>query len=227
MPSDKSHGRRLASGFLLFSAILFAVAVGALAPSAAATASALASEDLAQARSIGAEVDMRYRQLPGRRLEVTEATSMAVVETVTLASDWVAPPRVLTADNGIYFAICSAGATCPYPARRSAWPALALLPRRLALELALRTFRATSVSLVVVALPTGEPVWVVFERGDVLADVDARAMVDQALDASPTAGDATLRGLVDRLTRPRLFVPLPILPPPDHTVFAIRLLDPD
>ena len=48
--------------------------------------------------------------------------------------------RFIPAANGIWYAICPVGATCPYPAHRSARPAAALAPRRLALELALRTF---------------------------------------------------------------------------------------
>ena len=128
----------------------------------------------------------------------------------------------LTADNGIYFAICSARATCPYPARSAAWRVGTFLPRRQALELALRTFLETFVSLVVVALPTAEPVWVVFERGDLLANIDARAVLDQ-LAWHPAVIDPPLRELVGRLTRPRLFVPLPILPPPDDTIYAAPL----
>jgi hypothetical protein len=81
------------------------------------------------------------------------------------------------------------------------------------------------VSLVVVALPTAEPVWVVFERDDLFASIDTAAVVDQL--ARPAAViDRPLRELVGRLTRPRLFVPLPILPPPDGTIYAVRLFGP-
>jgi len=174
---------------------------------------------------IRAEVDARYRLVPGRKLAVTEATSTAVVESFTLLTDPFEPLRVVPADNGIYFAICSARAKCPYPARSAAWPAVAFLPRRQALELALRTFLETSVSLVVVALPTAEPVWVVFERDDLLANINAPAVIDQL--AGPAAAINTpLWELVGRLTRPRLFRPLPILPPPDDTIYAVRLFGP-
>jgi hypothetical protein len=37
------------------------------------------------------------------------------------------------------------------------------------------------------------------------------------------AVDQPLRQLVGRFTRPRLFVPLPILPPPDDTIYAVPL----
>ncbi len=193
---------------------------------------------------IRAEVDARYRLVPGRKLAVTEATSTAVVESFTLLTDPFEPLRVVPADNGIYFAICSARAKCPYPARSAAWPAVAFLPRRQALELALRTLLKTSVSLVVVALPTAQPVWVIFERDDLLANIDAPAVLDQL--AKPPAVidrplrdlvgqltrprlfliDRPLRDLVGQLTRPRLFLPIPILPPPRDTINAVSLFGP-
>lgn len=205
--------------------MLTAGAVAALPAPASATASALAPEALARARVIRAEVNGRYRLVPGRRLVVTEATSTGVVESLTLLTEPFELPRVVPADNGIYFAICSARAKCPYPVRSAAWPAVAFLPRRQALELALRTFLETSVSLVVVALPTAEPVWVVFERDDLLAKIDAPALLDQ-LASHPTVAETEFRDLVGRLTPPRLFRPLPILPPPRDTIYAVRLLGP-
>jgi hypothetical protein len=198
---------------------LAAGAVAGVPPSA--TASGLEPEALAQARVIRAEVNAGYRLVPGRKLVVTEATSTEVVKSLTLMTDWLEPPQVVPADNGIYFAICSARATCPYPVRSAAWPAAAFLPRREALELGLRTLVETSVSLVVVALPTSKPVWVVFQR-ELLATIDARAVLDQ-LSSHPAVLDSTLRELLLRLTRPRLFCPLPILPPLDDTIYAVQL----
>ena len=177
----------------------------------AQSAQAIEPETVVRAQSIGRELTSHYRRLPGRKLVVTGATSTGVVSSLTLMTDWL-EPRVVPADNGIYFAVCSARARCPYPARSAAWRAAALLPRRLALELALRTFAETSVALVVVALPTAEPVWVVFERSD-LAGGEA---VDGLL----------LPDVVDRLTRARLFRPLPILPPPTDTIYAEPLFAP-
>ncbi len=205
-------------------ATLAAGAVAALPAPASATTSALAPEALTHARVIRAETNVRYRLLPGRKLVVTEATTTGVVQSLTLVTDWL-EPRVVPADNGIYFAICSARASCPYPGRSAAWPAAAFLPRRQALELALRTFLETSVNLVVVALPTADPVWVVFEHDDLLANIDATAVLAQ-LTGNPALGDTELRDLVDRLTRPRLFSPLPILPPPDATIYAAPLFAP-
>jgi len=220
-----SGRRNLPRNLPLALASLAAFAVAASPAPASTTTSALAPETLARARVIRAEVNARYRLVPGRKLVVTEATTTGVVETLTLVTDWLEPPRVVPADNGIYFAICSVRAKCSYPARSAAWPVAAFLPRRQALELALRTFLETSASLVVVALPTADPVWVVFERDDLLANIDAPAVIDQ-LASNPAATETPLRELVRRLTRPRLFLPLPILPPPDDTIYAVHLFAP-
>jgi hypothetical protein len=198
--------------------------VAAVPAHASTSTQALEREVLAQARVIRADVDARYRVVPGRKLAVTEATTTGVVHSITLVTDWL-DWRVVPADNGIYYAICSARARCPYPGRSAAWPVESFLPCRQALELALRTFLETSASLVVVALPTKRPVWIVFEREELLTEIDARAALDQ-LEGDPAAIDRPLLELIDRLTRPRLFVPLPVLPPPDDTIYAVRLVIP-
>ena len=74
-------------------------------------------------------------------------------------------------------------------------------------------------------MPTAEPAWVVFERGDLLANIDAPALLDQ-LARDPAVIDTPLRECVDRLSRPRLFSPLPILPLPSDTIYAVRLFAP-
>lgn len=186
-----------------------------------ATAS-LEPDALERARVIRAEVDSRYGRLSGRKLMVTEATGTGVVQSLTLITNWLDVPHVVSADNGIYFAICPARAKCPYPARSAAWHAAAVLPRRQALELALRTFLETSATLVVVALPTAEPTWVVFQRDDLLARIDASSVLEQ-LAGQHAIVQTSLRDLVRTITRPRLFLPLPILPPPDHTIYAVQL----
>jgi hypothetical protein len=214
--------RNVPRTLLLALATVAAGAVAAFPPQASAITSALAPESLTRAREIRAEINARYRLMPGRKLVVTEATTTGVVERFTLVTDWLEPPRIVAADNGIYFAICSARATCPYPGRPAAWPAAAFLPRRQALELALRTFLETSVNLLVVALPTAEPAWIVFERDNLLANVNAPGLLDQ-LGHAPAVLDTSLQELVDRLTRPRLFLPLPILPSADGTFYAVRL----
>jgi hypothetical protein len=213
-PRERALARtiRLAWRFIFVVAVVAASATAVPTTAGASTAPApvFEPETLTRARTIRAELTARYGVYAGRRLVVTEATTTGVVPTLTLLTDWL-EPRVVPAVNGIYYATCSARARCPYPAR-SAWPPLAFLPRRLAVELALCTFEETSVALVVVALPTAEPVWVVFERND-LAGKEA---VDGLL----------LPDVVDRLTRARLFRPLPILPPPTDTIYAEPLFAP-
>jgi hypothetical protein len=210
---------RLRASRLLLLA-LAAGAVAVLAAPASAGSSALAPTTLTHARLIAGQVGARYRLLPGRKLAVTETTPLGVVDSLTLVTG--SELRVVPAADGIYFAICSLGVRCPYPLR-SAWPAAAPLPRRLALELALRTFVETRVSVVVVALPTAEPVWAVFEREQFLSDVDAPAALDELAAAPSLSSGLPLRALVDRLTLARLFRPLPLLPPPKDTLYAVRL----
>lgn len=216
-------------------ALAIAVAAGATGTSAAltlgtgaalseavpATTASLQPQTLVRAGEIRALVTTRYRVVPGRKLEVTEATSTAVVGSLTLVTE-SGEFRVVPAENGIYFAICPTRATCPYPARSASRLPNAFPPRRQALELAVRTFLDTSASLVVVALPTAQPVWVVFERDDLFATVDAQAVLAKLIPHTAVT-DTTLRELVDRLTRPRLFIPLPILPLPHGTIFAASL----
>lgn len=214
--------RRLGRALTLVLATLVVGGLAAIPAHPFSSASALEIEALTRAKVIRAEVTARYRQAPGRRLTVTEATSTGVVESITLISYWPEPWRVIPADNGIYFAICSVRAKCPYPARSAVWRVKAFLPRRMAMELAVRTLLETSVGLVVVALPTARPTWLVVERDDLLANIDAPTLLGRlALNAAVV--DKPLRQLVGRFTRPRLFVPLPILPPPDDTIYVARL----
>ena len=191
---------------------LVIAAVAAVPGHASLRASKTGGEALVRAQEIRAEVSARYRHVPGRKLVVAEATTTGVVESLTLVEGGLETMRVVSAGNGIYFALCSARARCPFPSRSATWRMGALLPRRIAVELALRTFRETSATLVVVALPTAEPVWIVFERDDFVEEASAPQW-PEGLDAR----------LVDLLTLPRLYVPLPILPPPTGTLFALRV----
>jgi hypothetical protein len=219
---EQSGKRRELSRKLVLALVSLAAGAAATFPvHTPVAASTIEPETLKHARVIRAEITARYGLVPGRKLATTEATATGIVETFTLVTDWLEPPHVVPADNGIYFAICSVGAKCPYPARSAARRAAAFLPRRQALELALRAFLETSASLVVVALPTAEPVWVVFERDDLLLDIDAVSVLDQ-LGGHPAVASTALRDLVRRLTLPRLFVPIPILPPPDDTIYAAQ-----
>jgi hypothetical protein len=223
MSSPVDRRRRLALGLLLAVAVAATGAAAALPARASESGSELEPQSLVRAKAIRTHVNARYRLLSGRRLAVTEVTSMDVVESVSLMTDPVEPLHVVPADNGIYFALCSIRAKCPYPARSAAWPADAFRPRRQALELAVRVFSRTTANLVVVALPTRSPTWIVFERAD-LSDEIGAPLLDQ-LAGNPGFADAGLRAIVDRLTRRRTFVPLELLPvgPGRETFVAVAL----
>lgn len=172
---------------------------------ASATASALEPRSLARAQAIRTQLDARYRSMPGRGLAVTEASPTGVVESFTLLTPDLLETRVLAADNGIYFAVCPVRATCPYPARRLARPAADLAPRRLALELALRTFIETSANLVVVSLPTPSFSVFIVQRSELAREVEMPTLA-RTLRRDPVGGlSASLEGIVDRVTRPRVF----------------------
>jgi hypothetical protein len=178
---------------------------------------------LVRAERIRAEVDARYR---GTGLAVTEASSTAVIDSFTLIAG--AEPRVVPAANGIYFAICPLRATCPNPGRSARGPT-AFLPRREALDLAVRTFLETPADVVAVSLPTRRFVLLVLERDDVSGSVDAFALRD-ALAAAPVTGSyPELRTIVDRLTRPHLFAPSALVPvsPTRDTLVASSLFPAD
>jgi hypothetical protein len=169
---------------------------------------------LARARAIRAEIDARYRLLPGRGLAVTEATTTGVVESFTLVTSDLLATHIVAADNGLYFAICPVGAICPYPARRLARPAADPLPRRLALELALRTFLETSATVVAVSLPTPRFLLFVVERHELARAVNMPALA-KALGGDPADAEAAwLQQTVDQVTRPRVFVVLGLEPTP-------------
>lgn len=175
----------------------------------------IASPDLAQAQRIRSETTARYaRSHSGRRLAVTESSSTGVVESFRLLSADLLEERIVPADSGIYYAICPRGATCPYPGRRFARPAADFLLRRLALELALRTFLETSASVVAVSLPTPRFVLFIVQRDDLAQDVDMAALAS-ALGGDPAGAPlASLQEAVDRVTRPRVFVALGLVPTP-------------
>lgn len=149
-------------------------------------------DTIERARTIRAAVTASYRGPHG--LVVSDAAPTGSIESFTLLTPPTWDARVVPAANGVYYAICPVGASCPYPLRRHALPADALQPRRQALELALRTFAATPADLVVVSLPTRRFVLLVFER-DVVELAAGASLTPRALDA---------------LARPRTYVPLGI-----------------
>lgn len=176
----------------------------------------LAASTLPTAKALRLDVSRRHGAVPGRKLVVTESTSMGVVDSVTLVTDWLAEPRIVSTANGVYFAIRSTRARRPY------WRLPAFPPRQIALELAARMFADTSVRLVVVSLPTARPTWVLFERDEFARDAEVGAL-PRVLMGDPADVDETLRDLVDRLSGSRLYEPLPILPPPPGTIIAVRV----
>jgi hypothetical protein len=184
------------------------VALAALAVGAASVIPASASDGgpelqpdaLARAKAIRAEVNARYRRVPGRKLVVRDTLRAGVVESFTLFGPGVDGARTVSAANGIWFAICVARARCPYPGRRLARPAADFLPRRLALELAARTFAETSADLVAVGLPTPRFTLLVVQRAELTDQLPGLA---QALRKAPPNSRLPL---VDVLTRPRVFV---------------------
>ena len=163
---------------------------------------------LAQVGKIKAQINARNLGPRGSKLAVTEASSTGVIESFTLVTSGLDEIRVVSAHSGIYFAICPLRATCPNPARRSARPAEAFLPRRQALELALRTFIETSADVVAVSLPTLQFVLFIVEREELERDVDMPALVERLARDPAIAADTSLRESVDRLTYPRIFAPL-------------------
>lgn len=196
-------------------------AAALVAPAPAISSQPLEQEALAHARQIRAEVSARYRKPHGARLAVTEASTTDVIDSFTLFTSPLEEPRGVPAVNGIYYAICPVRATCPYPGR-SARSAAAFVPRREALELAVRTFLETSANLVVVSLPTRRFVLLVLERDEVMAAVDAPALRD-ALSGDPAAApDPPLRRVVDQLTLQHLFLAWALVPISDtrETLFA-------
>jgi hypothetical protein len=52
--------------------------------------------------------------------------------------------------------------------------------------------------------------------------MDATTAIQQ-LASNPGVAGSQLQETVNQLTRPRMFVPLPI-PPPDDTIYAVRLV---
>jgi hypothetical protein len=184
--------------------------VGLLAPAARAAGDTLgisgAPPTLVQAQKIRAEINARYLARGGPELAVTEASSTAVIESFSLLTS--EGLRVVPADGGIYFAICPRRARCPLPARGTARPAGAFLPRRQALELALRTFLETPADVVAVSLPTTRFVLFIVERQDLEREVDMPTLIKKLAGKPAIAADASLRRSVNQLTYSRIFIPL-------------------
>lgn len=193
--------------------VLAAVLASLIIPAASLAVSGSRSLDplaLTQARAIKAEVSARY--VRGPKLKVTEASPTNSLEYYLLLTADFLGLQVVPADNGIHYAICPVGATCPYPARSR--PASAFAPRREALELAARTFLETSATLVAVSLPTPDYVLFIVERDELAREADLHGLA-RALSGNPArAPAASLRDIVDEITLPRLFLVLGLEPTP-------------
>jgi hypothetical protein len=193
-------------------AFVLAALTALTAASALAGSNSLEPVALTQARTIKAEVSARY--VRGPKLRVTEASPTNVIEYYLLLTADFLGLRVVPADNGIHYAICPVDATCPYPGQRSARQPSAFAPRREALELAVRTFLETSSTLVSVSLPTLDYVFFIIERDELAREADLPGLA-RALSGNPArAPAASLREIVDGITRPRLFVALGLEPTP-------------
>jgi hypothetical protein len=196
---------------ILLAAALSASAAAALPGTSPAAGSGLAPATLANAQAIRSAVTARYVR---SGLAVTEASSTGVLESFTLFSRDGVETRVVPADNGIYYAICPPRAVCPYPARRFARDAGDLAPRRIALELVLRTFLTTSADVVAVSFPSPTYVLLVMERQELAREVDLAGLA-KALAGDPSRTLApSLAATVDSLTRARAFLCLVMEPTP-------------
>lgn len=189
--------------------VLFAAALLSAWTSIAAPALSSAEASRPESRSlqvIRTEINARYRHLTNGALAASEATSTSVVESFALVSSDLLETRLVPADNGIWFAICPVRARCPYPARPFARAASDRVLRRMALDLALRTFVETSADLVAVSLPTTRFIAFVVERQDLAREVDLRSLA-AALGVSPRRPlTASVENIVHRVTRPRVFL---------------------
>ena len=205
-------------------ALLLGVGAGSTARAWSA-ASELSPQSLARAQTIRTELTARYRAPRRSGLAVTEASSTGVVESFTLVTSDLLEARVLPAGNGIYYAVCPAGASCPYPARHLARPATDLDARRVALDLAVRTFLETSADVVAVSLPTPRFIVFIAVRDELADEVDLEALAADLGSGPAQRLSASMQAIVDRVTRPRIFVAMGLEPTPSgsDTWLGLRL----
>jgi hypothetical protein len=157
-----------------------------------------------RAESIRLEVSSRYARSGNDGLEVTEASSTGVVESFTLLSAHLTEARIVPAGNGVYYSICPVNAECPYPERRFAHSAASFVPRRIALELAVRTFQEMSADVVAISLPTRRFVLIIIERTEFAQD-ELSSLAKALARSRRQSASVALHRLVDRATRPRVY----------------------
>ena len=167
---------------------------------------------LVHASAIRADLNVKLERLPRKPLTVSAPTTTDVVESFVLLSGDLLESHYVPADRGLWYEICGVGAPCISPAPRYARAAADLLPRRLALELALRTFIETDAEVVAVSLPTTRLIAVVFVRAELERELDFLGL-SRALSRAPLLDPpASLQRATDELTRPRTFLFLGIEP---------------
>lgn len=152
---------------------LVLIAMAAATPASGVGDRRLEAAALAHADQIRREVGDRYLGAGGPELAVTEASTTGVVESFSLLSPRLDETRIVDAANGVFYASCPRRARCPLPSRRFARRAADPVPRRQALELAIRTVLETSADVVAVSLPTRRFVLILAEREDLARDADS------------------------------------------------------
>ncbi len=201
------------AGILVVLVVLVVLAVGT-ATATAAAASGASPATLAHARTIRDEVNTRTALAAGTRLSVTEATFTDPLDSFTLLTQELLATRFVPAQAGVWYAICAKGALCPYPKPRLSRPAGDYLPRRLAFELAVRTFLETDAPVVGVALPTRTFAAIVLERAELEEQVDLAALAEDLRAAPLLRPPARVRDVLDELARPRTYLFLEVEPGP-------------
>jgi hypothetical protein len=191
---------------------LFAASLSQAAPPASETLDVR----LARAQTIRADAHARMQRLPGAQLRLATPTTTDEIEAFMLLSEDLLGQRFVAAANGVWYSICARRGPCVAPAPRLTRPAADHVARRLALELAVRTFLETDAPVVTVSLPTSRVVVVVLARDELAREADLDSLASrlrrQPLHIAPSAG---LRNLVDTLTRPRTYVYLGLEPAPN------------
>ncbi|HSI98740.1 MAG TPA: hypothetical protein VK926_10295 [Gaiellaceae bacterium] len=179
----------------------------------AATSVSLASPDvdapearLARAQSIRAELNTQARLVPRPAFTIRESTTMYPLESLTLLTEDLFERRFVSAERGIWYGMCPLEGICPSPAPRLARPAADVLPRRLALELAVRTFLATDAEVVAVSLPTPRTVAFVITREELVNEVDLRTLLAALRAEQVPETSSVLRKVVNELTLARTFL---------------------
>jgi hypothetical protein len=204
-------GFRLRLGLPIAASAAVLVALGFLATASLSRAAPPTSESpdprLARAQAIRAGAHARMQRLPGAELRLGAPTTTDEIEAFMLLSEDLLGQRFVAAGNGVWYSICARRGPCVAPAPGLARSAADHVARRLALELAVRTFLETDAPVVAVSLPTSRVVVVVLVRDELAREAELDSLASrlrrQPLHVAPSAG---LRDLVDTLTRPRTYL---------------------